>query len=336
MSDITVLEDADLGHRFRITEIVSDQPKGDDGADVIAGLTGTPKTLPARYFYDDRGSDLFEEITALPEYYLTRTEEAILRERASEIAALTGNCDLIELGSGSSAKTRALLRAYVDGGYTIRYLPIDVSDGILKSSAEALLTEFPSLEIWGLVGTYERALANLPQRDLPWRMAMFLGSTIGNLTDEETVAFLAKVRSALERDECFLVGSDLHKPAHVLEAAYNDADGVTAEFNLNMLRHLNMRFGGDFAIDRFAHHAFYNEPKRRIEMHLVSQDDQTVTLADLDLAVHFTAGETVRTEISRKFEMSVLTERFAAAGFEAAKTWTDEKGYYGLTAFRAV
>jgi len=336
MSDITVLEDADLGRRFRITEIVSDQPQGDDGADVIAGLTATPKTLPARYFYDDRGSDLFEDITALPEYYLTRTEEAILRERAAEIAALTGDCDLIELGSGSSAKTRAVLRAYVEGGYTIRYLPIDVSDGILKPSAEALLREFPSIEVWGLVGTYERALANLPRRELPWRMAMFLGSTIGNMTDEEADCFLEGVRDALEDGECFLVGSDLHKPAEVLEAAYNDTDGVTAEFNLNILRHLNARFGGNFDLDRFSHLAFYNAPERRIEMHLVSNCAQTVRLGGLDLTVHFAAGETVRTEISRKFDLPVLHARFAEAGFKPAKTWTDEKGYYGLTAYRAV
>jgi len=336
MSDITVLEHPDLGTRFRITEIASDRPAGDDGADVIAGLAEGPKTLPARYFYDDLGSDLFEDITALPEYYLTRTEEAILRERAGEIAALTGDCDLIELGSGSSAKTRALLRAFIDGGYRLRYLPIDVSDGILRASAEALLGDFPALELWGLVGTYESALAHLPRRELPWRMAMFLGSTMGNLSDAEADRFLARVRAALEPGECFLVGTDLHKPAHVLEAAYNDADGVTAAFNLNMLRHLNARFDGDFDLDAFSHHAFYNAPERRIEMHLVSQRAQRATLADLGLTVAFGAGETMRTEISRKFDLPVLKERFAAAGFRSLQTWTDDKDYYGLTAFRAV
>jgi len=336
MSDITVLEHPDLGHRFRITEIASDKPEGDDGADVIAGLTAAPKTLPARYFYDDHGSDLFEDITALPEYYLTRTEEAILRERAGEIAALTGDCDLVELGSGSSAKTRALLRAFIDGGYRLRYLPIDVSDGILRASAEALLADFPSLELWGLVGTYESALAHLPRRELPWRMAMFLGSTMGNLSDAEADRFLVRVRAALEPGECFLVGTDLHKPAQVLEAAYNDADGVTAAFNLNMLRHLNARFGGDFDLDAFSHHAYYNAPERQIEMHLVSHRAQRVTLADLDLTVDFGSGETVRTEISRKFDLPVLIKRFETAGFTAARTWTDDKGYYGLTAFRAV
>lgn len=336
MSDITVLEHPDLGTRFRVTEIASDQPQGDDGADVVAGLLGAPKTLPARYFYDAHGSELFEDITALPEYYLTRTEEAILRERAAEIAAMTGDCDLIELGSGSSSKTRALLRAYLDGGYRLRYLPIDVSDGILKPSAEALLAEFPTLELWGLVGTYESALAHLPRRELPWRMAMFLGSTMGNLSDDEADRFLARVRKALEPGECFLVGTDLHKPAHILEAAYNDADGVTAEFNINMLRHLNARFNGDFDLDAFSHHAFYNAPERRIEMHLVSHRAQRVTLADLDLTVEFGSGETVRTEISRKFDLPVLKERFAKSGFKAIQTWTDDKGYYGLTAFRAV
>ena len=182
----------------------------------------------------------------------------------------------------------------------------------------------------------ERALANLPTRELPWRMAMFLGSTMGNLNDAEAARFLARVRAALEAGECFLVGTDLHKPTYVLEAAYNDADGVTAEFNLNMLRHLNARFGGDFDLEAFSHRAFYNAPERRIEMHLVSRHAQRVSLADLDLIVEFLEGETTRTEISRKFDLPVLKERFAASGFKAVQTWTDDKGYYGLTAFRAV
>ena len=336
MSETTVLEDPALGERFRITEFADEHPERDDGADVIAGLTGSPKTLPARYFYDDHGSDLFERITVLPEYYLTRTEEAILRASAAKLAARTGECDLIELGSGSSAKTRTLISAYVAGGHHIRYLPIDISAGILKPSAEALIADFPTIEVWGLVGTYERALKGLPPRNLPRSMAVFLGSTLGNMSDQEIDAFLAQVRGALDPGEYFLVGTDLHKPRPVVEAAYNDTDGVTAQFNLNMLRHLNRRFAGDFDLANFKHVAFYNEPMHRIEMHLESLDDQTVELAGLGLTVDFSTGETVRTEISRKFHLPTLTGRFKTRGFEPVETWTDANDYFALTLFSAV
>jgi L-histidine N-alpha-methyltransferase len=325
----------DGGPRLRLTAVGAHTTGDDDGADVVAGLTATPKTLPARYFYAERGSDLFEQITDQPEYYLTRTEEAILTDSADEIAALTGDCELIELGSGSSRKTRTLLEAYADGGRQVRYMPIDVSAGILKSSAEALLDDYPDIEVWGLVGTYEDALAGLPDRDLPQRMALFLGSTLGNMSDPETADFLGHVRSALDDREYFLVGTDLQKPVEVIEAAYNDAAGITAAFNLNILNHLNRRFGGDFDPARFAHRAFYNRTHNRIEMHLESRERQTARLQDLDLTVDFDAGETIRTEISRKFDLAKLRDKFAAEGFAPVQSWSDPGRNFALSLFQA-
>ena len=237
-----------------------------DGADVVRGLAATPKTLPSKYFYDERGSRLFEHICDLDEYYPTRTEEAILAERAPAIVARAGPSELLELGSGSARKTRRLIEAMrgQDRDRPLRYLPIDVSAEILRDSSRAMLDAVPELEIHGLIGTYEQALAALPEPDLP-RLLIFLGSTIGNMTPAEVDGFLAGVRGALAPGDHFLLGFDLQKDIPLIEAAYNDARGVTAEFNLNMLRHLNRRFDGDFDPARFAHEAPYNRDEQRIE-----------------------------------------------------------------------
>ncbi|MCZ6861489.1 MAG: L-histidine N(alpha)-methyltransferase [Alphaproteobacteria bacterium] len=328
-------EDAEVSDRFRVTEFDPGDALEGDGDDVITGLTEAQKWLPARYFYDDRGSALFEQITELPEYYLTRSEEAILAKSSGDIARRTGACELIELGSGSARKTRILLDAYAGLGHQVRYLPIDVSAGILKSSAGELLATFPALEIWGLIGTYGDALTGLPERTLPQRMVIFLGSTIGNLNNVEMAAFLAIVRGALAEGEYFLVGADLQKPIEIIEAAYNDAGGVTVLFNLNMLEHLNRRFDGDFDLAKFSHRAVYDRRYDRIEMHLVSSERQSVNLAKLDLVVEFAAGETILTEISRKFDLPSLRKRFAEAGFAAIETWTDPDQHFSLTLFRA-
>ena len=335
MSEAISQKGADASERFRVTEFDPGDTQERDGEDVVTGLTETQKWLPARYFYDDHGSALFERITGLPEYYLTRCEEEILAHSSGDIAALTGACELIELGSGSARKTRALLDAYAGLGHRVRYLPIDVSAGILKSSAGELLADFPALEIWGLIGTFDAALAGLPERALPRRMAIFLGSTIGNLNNVELAAFLSMVRGALAAGEYFLVGADLQKSIDIIEAAYNDAAGVTAAFNLNMLEHLNRRFGGDFDVAKFSHRAFYDRRYDRMEMHLVSAERQTVRLAGLDLTVGFSAGETILTEISRKFDLPGLRQRFADAGFAAVETWTDDDRFFSLSLFRA-
>jgi dimethylhistidine N-methyltransferase len=307
----------------------------DGAADVIDGLRASPKTLPSRFFYDDRGSTLFDRICDLPEYYPTRTEEAILQAAATEIAALTGPAELIEFGSGSGRKTRLLIEAAAARGHELFYLPIDVSDAAIELSARDLGASFPGLEIWGLAGTYEQALADLPRRALARRLALFLGSTIGNLTDAECAAFLKRVRAALEPGDFFLVGCDLRKPIEILEAAYNDAAGVTADFNRNMLRHLNRRFDGNFAPDRFTHRARYNTAEHQIEMHLVSQADQRVALKRLDLSVTFGAGESVRTEISRKFDLATFMALFGQHGFQAVEGWRDARDWFAVTLFKA-
>ncbi|MEC4805535.1 MAG: L-histidine N(alpha)-methyltransferase [Jaaginema sp. PMC 1079.18] len=304
--------------------------QGEDGEDVVRGLTQTPKTLSPRYFYDDKGSELFEQICELPEYYPTRTEALILERYASEIARCTGACELVELGSGSSTKTRLLLSAYQELQSPLHYLPIDVSGGILEASARQLLQDYPTLQIRGLVGTYEQALAHLEPPVLPTRLMFFLGSTLGNFTPQECDRFLGQVKAGLSTGNYFLLGLDLQKPKAVLEAAYNDSQGVTAAFNLNMLAHLNRRFGGNFNLDWFTHEAIYNEDAAQIEMYLHCQRDCTVRLEKLDLEVAFQAGESILTEISRKFDLTQMSAYLESQGWETTQTWCDPKGWFGL------
>ncbi|MCY7367633.1 MAG: L-histidine N(alpha)-methyltransferase, partial [Chamaesiphon sp.] len=316
--------------RLRWINLDPDLSKIDDGSDVIQGLTQTPKTLPCKYFYDDRGSELFEQITDLPEYYPTRTEQSILETYVSEIIALTGACELIELGSGSSRKTHTLLTAYSQLPDPLHYYPIDVSAGILRSTALDLLATYPQLNVCGVAGTYERALAELPPRIIENRLLMFLGSTMGNLDDRSRDSFLTQVQQALQPGEFFLLGVDLQKPIDILEAAYNDAQGVTAAFNLNVLRHLNDRFEGNFNLENFAHLAFFNSTASQIEMHLKSSIDQTIKLKALDLEINFKAGETIHTEISRKFNLPALTDTLTHHALHPLKIWTDSQSWFGL------
>ncbi len=300
------------------------------GSDVIQGLTQTPKTLPPKYFYNDRGSQLFEQICELPEYYPTRTEAVILRQYAGEIAQLTGSCELVELGSGSSTKTRLLLDAYEALGYPLRYLPIDVSAGILESSAQQLLADYPSLKVHGLISTYESALQQLAPSQLPSRMIFFLGSTLGNLNPQECDIFFSQIKAALNIGEYFLLGIDLQKSKQLLEAAYNDSQGVTAEFNINVLEHLNQRFEGNFDTQSFEHWAFYNDQLHQIEMHLRSLKAHAVRLEALDLTVKFDTDETIMTEISRKFDLGVMQQELQAKGLKPLQVWTDPKQWFGL------
>lgn len=301
-----------------------------DGQDVIVGLTQTSKTLPARYFYDQRGSELFEQICELPEYYPTRTEAQILQRYAQEIAQGTGACELVELGSGSSTKTRLLLDAYQALGHEFRYVPIDVSGEILVESARQLRQDYPKLQIQGLVGTYAQAMEKLTATTSSSRMIFFLGSSLGNFSAQDCDRFFTQINAALDVGEYFLLGVDLQKPKHLLEAAYNDAQGVTAQFNLNMLEHLNQRFAGNFDTQLFEHWAFYNEQLNQIEMHLRSSVAQTVSLEALNLKVEFTAGETIRTEISRKFDLKGMKQQLHAQGLKTLTVWTDPKQWFGL------
>jgi dimethylhistidine N-methyltransferase len=323
------------GDRLTVTHLSQTSPNPSPaGADVREGLQQIPKTLPAQYFYDDRGSQLFEQICDLPEYYPTRTEASILQTAAPEIASLTGNSELVELGSGSSTKTRLLLDAYCQSLTPERsaliYRAIDVSGGMLQQSAQTLLNDYPPLHVQGLVGTYEQALDHLPPTEADSRLLLFLGSTLGNLKPEACQQFLQRVSQALHPGEYFLLGIDLAKPKSILEAAYNDAQGVTAAFNLNMLAHLNRRFEGNFKVDQFEHWAFFNEKDSQIEMHLRSQVSQSVTLRQLDLTLELAQGETIQTEISRKFKYPDIVESLNQVKLETVHCWSDPQNWFAV------
>ncbi len=309
-----------------------------DGDDVIEGLTQNPKTLPAKYFYDDHGSELFEQICDLPEYYPTRTEASILKQYADEIAAITGSCELVELGSGSSTKTHYLLDAYQKVANSLTklipdafsYIPIDVSGGILKTTVLHLQDKYHDLSVEGLLGTYEEALLHLGKNHGRSRMIFFLGSSIGNFNQAQSDDFLSKVSHALTKGDYFLLGIDLQKPKEILEAAYNDSQAVTAAFNLNMLAHLNWRFQGNFDLDLFTHQAIYNEVDHQIEMYLHTRSPHQVSLDILDLKIQFEAGESILTEISRKFDLEAIQVQLRSQGLETVKIWTDPQQWFGL------
>lgn len=301
-----------------------------DGRDLILGLTQSPKSLPAQYFYNQRGSELFEQICDLPEYYLTRTESQILQQYAPEISQITGTCELVELGSGSSTKTRLLLDAYQALGHKLKYVPIDVSGEILTESAKQLQQDYPQIQIQGIVGTYAQALVRLEPTTSASRLIFFLGSSLGNFTRQQSRRFFSQINAALNVGEYFLLGVDLQKPKHLLEAAYNDDRGITAEFNLNMLAHLNERFAGNFNLQLFEHWAFYNQQLNQIEMHLRCLQSHTVSLKALDFQVELSAGETIMTEISRKFDLALAQKELQSRGLKTLAVWTDPKQWFGL------
>ncbi len=302
-------------------------------ADVRAGLTAAPKTLPPKYFYDARGSELFDEITRLPEYYPTRTETAILRQYAAEIAGLARCESLVELGSGTSAKTRLLLRALADGGMLREFVPFDMDPVVLAGAAGALAAEYPGLRIAPFVGDFERDLGAIPAGG--GRMIAFLGSTIGNLGPPDRAAFLKQIGAALRPGDTFLLGTDLVKEAGRLQRAYDDGAGVTALFNRNILTVVNRELGADFAVAQFGHVAIWDAANEWIEMRLRAEREQRVTIGDLDLTVTFAAGEELRTEISAKFRRAGVEAELAAAGLEMIRFWTDAGGDFGLTLARA-
>jgi L-histidine Nalpha-methyltransferase len=298
-------------------------------ADVRAGLTATPKTLPPKYFYDECGSKLFDEITRLPEYYLTRAETAILRQYAPAIAGLSRCESLVELGSGTSAKTRLLLRALRDGGTLREFVPFDVDPAVLTSASEALADEYPGLRIAPFVGDFERDLGAIPGGGR--RTIAFIGSTVGNLEPAARAGFLAQVGAALRPGDTFLLGIDLVKDVGRLLEAYDDAAGVTAEFNRNVLLVVNRELDADFRVDEFEHVALWDADHEWIEMRLRAVRDQTVTIGDLRLEVCFAAGEELRTEISAKFRRAGVERELATAGLTLTGWWTDPDGEFALT-----
>ena len=308
-------------------------------ADALAGLTATPKSLPPKWFYDAQGSALFEKITELPEYYPTRAERAILRAVAPEIAALTGATALVELGSGSSDKTRLLLSALRDAGTLRGYVPVDVSESALAAAGDALAAEYPGLAVHAVVADFEKYLG-VPADGAPAagngtvagpRLVAFLGSTIGNMVPAERGVFLRRVRAQLRPGDAFLLGTDLVKDPAVLVAAYDDSAGVTAAFNKNVLSVLNPELGADFDLDVFEHVAAWDAGREWIEMRLRAASAQSVRVGDLGLTVEFAAGEEMRTEVSAKFREAGVAAELADAGLAMRSWWTDPDGQFGLS-----
>jgi L-histidine Nalpha-methyltransferase len=301
--------------------------------DVRAGLTTTPKELSPKYFYDERGSQLFEAITELEEYYPTRRERQILVERSAEIVTAAGNpATLIELGSGSASKTRHLLDAMRDAGSLQTYVPVDISEEITRETATALVEEYPGLDVHGLVCDFEAHLERTPTTtEAGPRLIAFLGGTIGNLYPDERAAFLTRIANLLDPTDHLLLGTDLVKDPARLELAYDDPAGVTAEFNKNVLRVLNREVGGDFDLATFAHLAHWDAEHEWIDIGLRSLRDQDVHLAALDLTVHFDVGEILRTEISTKFTRPRLEESYAGTGLTMTDWFTDPAEDYALS-----
>lgn len=292
--------------------------------DVRRGLGRRPLRLPPRWLYDDRGSELFERITRLPEYYPTEAERAILQREASTIAQLTGADTIIELGSGTSDKTHTLLGAFTDTGQLQRFVPFDVSEGTLRSAAAALSVDYPGLRVHGIVGDYTLHLSHLPTDGVS--MVAFLGSTIGNLYEEERRVFLAMLAEHLPRDAWLLLGVDLVKPVDRLVDAYDDPHGVTAEFTRNVLHVLNRELGADFDVDTFDHVALWDPLRKRMDLRLRANGDHSVTVPGAAVRVDLHDGEEIRVEISTKFQIPTLAAELDIAGFRIRQLWTDPPG----------
>ncbi|WP_343601893.1 L-histidine N(alpha)-methyltransferase [Mycobacterium sp.] len=297
--------------------------------DVSGGLCRTPKSLPPKWFYDSVGSELFDRITRLPEYYPTRAEAQILRARAAEIAAATGADTLVELGSGTSEKTRLLLDVLRDGGRLRRFVPFDVDAGMLETAANAIAREYPGVEIAAVCGDFEEHLAEIPGGGR--RLFVFLGSTIGNLTTAPRAAFLASLAAELRPGDSLLLGTDLVKDTGRLIRAYDDAAGVTARFNRNVLAVINRELDADFDLENYAHVARWNAGQERMEMWLRAVRAQRVRIGALDLTVEFAAGEEMRTEVSCKFRAASVAAELAAAGLRRIRWWTDDAEDFGLS-----
>jgi L-histidine N-alpha-methyltransferase len=301
-------------------------------ADVERGLTADPKDIPPKWFYDDRGSSLFDEITRVEEYYPTRRERAILEARADEIARETNADTLVELGSGTSEKTRILLDAMRNATTLERFVPFDVSKRTLHDAAAAIEEEYAGIDVQPVVGDFTIDLERIPR--VGRRLVVFLGGTIGNLLPEARAEFLHDVADTLGPDDFFLLGTDLVKDPARLVAAYDDARGVTAEFNKNVLHVINRELGADFDVDSFEHVAVFDTEREWIEMRLRSTRPQTVHVRALDLEVSFAAGEEMRTEVSAKFTRERVERELAGAGMELVEWWTDPEADFALSLAR--
>jgi L-histidine N-alpha-methyltransferase len=307
----------------------------DFASSVLAGLSARPRRLSCRWLYDERGSRLFERICQQPEYYPTRAELSILRERAGEIAsALPAGGALVELGSGSALKTRVLIEELIARDGALRYVPVDISRSMLETSSRALLQQYPQLEILGVAAEYRDGLRELRRRVAGPRMVLWLGSNVGNFERPAAAAFLAEVRAGLSAADRLLLGVDLRKDKAVLERAYDDAAGVTADFDLNLLARINRELGGDFDLAGFRHRARYDERRGCVEMHLVSLREQRVRIAALELELDFAAGEDIHTENSYKYSPAEIDALADACGFEVETRWFDAERRFSLQTLR--
>jgi len=318
----------EIDHRIHVDHPLERTDRGAVLDELRDGLTAEPRRLPSKYFYDDRGSDLFERITELPEYYPTRTEAALLAEVADDVVRLSGARELVEIGSGAATKTRILLDAMERAGQLHLYVPMDVSEGTVRRVARELAAVYPTLSVHGVVGDFMSHLGEIPDPDE--RLVIFLGGTIGNLSPAAARRFLADLGSQMRRGEHLLLGVDRIKERATLEAAYNDSAGVTAEFNLNILPVVNGVAGGDFDPARFRHVARWNEAEHRIEMWLRAAEAHPVHLAALGLTLDLEAGEEILTEISTKYDRKLAAELLADSGFALERWFTDEKERFAL------
>jgi L-histidine N-alpha-methyltransferase len=323
----------DAGEVIRIDSHLDGTDERSLADDVLDGLTRPFKELPPKHFYDARGAELFDRICDLPEYYPTRAERAILEESALELARLTGAVELVELGSGTAAKTRVLLDALHANGTLRRYVPVDVTEQVVRACAEELTREYPGLRVHGVIGDFERHLDRVPPAIGP-RIVAFLGGTIGNFPPGSRRRVLRQIGRLLGPGDHLLMGTDLVKDPEVLEAAYDDAQGVTAEFNRNVLRVLNRELQADFDPEDFDHIALFDRENEWIEMRLRARREHTTLVRDLDLPVHFDAGEELRTEISAKFTPARLQADLSAAGLELMRWLTDSEQLFALTLSR--
>jgi L-histidine N-alpha-methyltransferase len=325
------------GNDSRIT--VERHLAGDDRerslrADALAGLGGARKGMPPKWFYDAEGSRLFDEVTRLPEYYLTRAERQILEARAGDIVRLSGADTIVELGSGTSEKTRILLDALAAAERLERFVPFDVDESILLEAAEIITGQYPEVQVHAVVGDFERHLALLPRTGT--RLVAFLGSTIGNLDPEGRAVFLGDLRAAMDPGETLLLGVDLIKDPGRIVPAYDDSAGVGHRYSRNMLRVLNAELDADFDVEAFDHVARWNAEDEWLEVGLRSRHAQTATVGAIDLRVEFDAGEMMHNQISAKFRRTGIEAELSAAGLEPEAWWTDEAGEFGLSLSRAV
>ncbi len=312
--------------RLLIHNLVKRDPRTGLAEDVRKGLETHPKRFLPKYFYDELGSQLFEAICLLPEYYLTRAEDEILNNYANEIAAaVEGKKTLIEMGSGSATKTRLVIEALLREQTDLLFMPVDISASALESSSRILLQSYPPLRIEAYAADYFAAMSELSKTERGRTLALFLGSNISNFDEEDGIRFLKAMRSVLKKGDALLLGADLKKDRATLEAAYNDALGVTSAFNLNVLARINRELGGNFDINNFRHHAFYNEEKGRIEIYIQSLVDQRVRIEKLDLEVEFESGELIHTENSHKYDEAGINHLANETGFARTRTWLDSQ-----------